>query len=216
MKEKGIRRENVFITTKLHPQDFGNVEESFKNSLKNLRTNYIDLYLLHYPRCWGNLCSNNIHFLSAWEKLEELYENKKVRAIGISNFDIDDIKLIVKEAKIKPHVIQIRFDPFSQPWNKVRLAKIYGIAVQSYSPLGTQWEMKYHTNPVLNNTVLKSIANRYNKTIPQVVLKWLIQENVMVIPKSKNPSHIKENLNLFDFTLSTEDIRRIRKLDKTI
>lgn len=219
MKEKGIKRENVFLTTKLHPQDFANVEESFEQSLRNLKTDYIDLYLLHYPRCWGNICpvdSNSVHFLSAWEKLEELYENKKVRAIGISNFDIDDIKLIVKEARIKPHVIQMRFDPFAQPWNKVRLAKIYGIAVQSYSSLGSQWKMKYNTNPVLTNGVLQSIADKYNKSIPQVILKWLLQENIFVIPKSSNPSHIKENLDLFNFSLSSEDMRRIRMLDKSI
>lgn len=173
---------------------------------------------MHYPRCYPNLCKqvHDIHFLQAWEEMEVLYEEGKIRAIGVSNFHVADIKQLYKESKIRPHIIQSHSDPFKQNRPIIELAQIYGITFQSYSPLGSQWVIKQFKNPVLSDPVLIEIAYRHNKSVPQVVLRWLLQENILVIPKSRNPNHIKENIDIFNFKLRDEDIAMIRNLDGKI
>lgn len=216
--EKKVKRRDFFLTSKLHPQDFGDVRGSFERTLKNLKTSYLDLYIMHYPRCYPSLCpkDHKIHFLTVWEEMEKLYDESKVRAIGISNFDASDIKLLHRESRVRPHVIQSHADPLKQNREVIELSLIYGISYQSYSPLGSQWVMKLKKNPVLSEPVLVELAKKYNKSVAQIVLRWNVQEGMLVIPKSRNPQHIKENLEIFDFSLTHEEMTMIRNLDGKI
>ena len=201
IKKSNVKREEIFVTTKFLPADSGyeKAKHAFEVSLRNLGLDYIDLYLIHLPQ-------GDLH--SSWMALEELYKEGKVRAIGVSNFNMNQISDLVKQHTVIPVVNQVETHPFSQKTEMQKALKSQGIQLESWAPFAQG------KNKLFNNELLKELSNKYNKTIAQVVLRWLIQREVVVIPKSANVKRIEENFNVFDFDLSADDMTAIKSLDK--
>jgi len=218
VRESKKDRKEIFIITKLHPRDHGtrSVARKIQESLSNLQTDYIDGFLLHYPRCWGSLCAREPEgtWKDSWRVLEDYYKRGVIKSIGVSNFRLGDLKELVEFAEVEPHFIQIWQDPFHQDRQIVQYCKENDILYQAYSSLGTQWHNINGNNPVFGNSVLKAIAKETGKSVAQVVLKWQLQEGIAVIPRSSKPSRIKQNRDL-NFNLTDEQMARIRKLDGT-
>lgn len=200
IKNSGIAREELFITTKLWIQDTGyqKTKKSFEQSLKKLQVDYLDLYLLHQQL--GD-------YYGSWRAMEELYKEGKIRAIGISNFFPDRAIDLVVHNEIIPAVNQIEVNPFYQRKETIEFHQNNNILVQSWASFAEGQK------DIFNNKILSSIGAKYNKSIAQVVLRWLIQQNVAVIPKSVTPSRIFENNDIWDFVLSDEDMQAIVVLD---
>jgi len=200
IKRSGVPREELFITTKLWIQDAGyeNAKKAFEKSLKKLQLDYLDLYLIHQP--FGDV-------YGSWRAMEELHSEGRIKAIGVSNFYPDRIMDLIVHNKIVPAVNQIETHPFQQQIETQKFLQEQGVQIQSWGPFA---EGK---NDLFQNELLKSIGEKYNKSIAQVVLRWLIQRNIVVIPKSVRKERIVENFNVFDFELSTEDMETIATLD---
>ena len=208
IKESGVPRKEIFITTKFSNNDqrYTGAHVAFDQSLERLGVDYIDLYIIHWPV--------KEHFVESWLGLEKIYKNGKVRAIGISNFNEHHIKDIEKVWSIVPALNQIELHPrlTQKPLMKYCLEK--GIAIESWSPLGGHWESGGLKDSLLENDVLLNIGKKYGKTTAQVILRWNIDLGIVAIPKSVTPSRIKENIDIFDFELSSEDIAAIDGLNK--
>jgi diketogulonate reductase-like aldo/keto reductase len=200
IKRSGVPREELFITTKLWIQDAGyeNAKKAFAKSLKKLQLDYLDLYLIHQP--FGDV-------YGSWRAMEELYKEGKIRAIGVSNFEPDRIIDLIVHNEVVPAVNQIETHPFQQQIETQKFLQENGVQIQSWGPFA---EGK---NDLFKNGLLSSIGTKYNKSIAQVVLRWLIQRNIVVIPKSVRKERIAENFNVFDFELTTEDMESISTLD---
>ncbi|HBI7177712.1 TPA: aldo/keto reductase [Listeria monocytogenes] len=196
----GIAREEIFITSKLWVQDYRHdtAIEAFERALKRLQTDYIDLYLLHQP-------FSDVY--GAWHALEELYEKGKIRAIGVSNFQPDRLMDLMLHNKVKPAVNQIETNPFYQQKENQQFLKENNIQLEAWSPFGTG------RNNMFENEVLAKIAKKNGKSIAQIILRWLIQNDIVVIPKSSNKNRIIENIDVFNFELDDEDINEIKALD---
>lgn len=200
VKNSGIPREELFITTKLWIQDAGyeNAKKAFEKSLKKLQLDYLDLYLIHQP--FGD-------YYGSWRAMEELYKSGRIRAIGVSNFYPDRIMDLIIHNKITPAVNQVETHPFNQQIENQKFLKENGIQIESWGPFA---EGK---NDIFNNLILKSIADKYNKSIAQVILRWMIQREIVVIPKSIRKDRMAENFDVFNFELSKEDMALIKTLD---
>lgn len=200
IKESGIPREEIFITTKIWVQDFGyeNTLKAFETSLKKLGVSYIDLILLHQP-------FND--YYGSWRALEELYESKKARSIGVSNFYPDRLTDLCLNCRIKPHVNQVELHPFFQQEQALKVGTEFGVKFEAWGPLAEAGQ------GIFENETLKQIADKYHKSIAQVCLRWNLQRGVIVIPKTVNKNRMEENINIYDFELSEEDMENIRKLD---
>lgn len=218
-------KKKLLVETKMHPQDFSKkkAEESVLNSFRNAQRDHLDVYLLHYPDCgpadYKGLCPNRDgsegDYHVAWAVLEDHFVKGEIGALGVANFDIRQLRDLIAKARHKPDIVQSWFDPYHQPWDLVRFCRENNIIFQSYSALGTQWAHRKETgykNPILSDPVLSLIAKKYQKSIPQVVLRWLLQEDILIIPRSNSEAHIIDNAQLFDFDLSAQDIRQIRDL----
>jgi len=201
IKRSGVPREKLFITTKLWLEDAGyeNTKKAFEKSLKRLQLDYLDLYLIHQP--YGDV-------YGSWRAMEELYKEGKIRAIGISNFYPDRVMDFILHNEIVPAINQIETHPFCQQIETAEFLKENNIQIESWGPFA---EGK---NNLFQNEVLAGIGEKYNKSIAQVVLRWLTQRGVISIPKSVQKERMKENFNIFDFELSTEDMEAIKTLDK--
>mgnify|MGYP001025717852 FL=1 len=201
IKESGINRKELFITTKLWINNAGyeNAKKGFETSMEKLQLDYLDLYLIHQP--FGD-------YYGSWRAMEELYENKKVRAIGVCNFYPDRLMDLAEHNKIKPAINQIETHPFFQREYDNEIMKNYGTQIESWGPFA-EGRGDMFTNPILSE-----IGKKYNKSAAQVILRWLIQRNVVVIPKSVHKERIIENFNIFDFSLTDEELSEIQKLDK--
>jgi diketogulonate reductase-like aldo/keto reductase len=201
IKKSNVKREEIFVTTKFLPVDLGyeKAKRAFEASLKNLGLDYIDLYLIHIPQGDVN---------SSWIAMEELYKEGKVRAIGVSNFNMNQIQNLLKQHSVIPAVNQVETHPFSQKTEMQKALKSQGIQLESWAPFAQG------KNNLFNNELLKALSSKYNKSIAQVVLRWLIQKEVVAIPKSANMKRINENFNVFDFELSSDDMTTIKSLDK--
>lgn len=201
IKKSKVKREDIFVTTKFLPANPGydKVKREFETSLKNLGLDYIDLYLIHLPQ-------GDLH--SSWTAMEELYKEGKVRAIGVSNFNMSQIQDLLRKHTVIPAVNQVETHPFSQKTEMQKELKSQGIQLESWAPFAQG------KNNIFNNELLKALSGKYNKSIAQVVLRWLIQKEVVVIPKSANMNRIKENFNVFDFDLSSDDMATIKSLDQ--
>ena len=201
IKKSNVKREEIFVTTKFLPADPGyeKAKSAFEASLKKLGLDYIDLYLIHIPQGDVN---------SSWTAMEELYKEGKVRAIGVSNFNMNQIQNLLKQHSVIPAVNQVETHPFSQKTEMQEALKSQGIRLESWAPFAQG------KNNLFNNELLKALSSKYNKSIAQVVLRWLIQKEVVVIPKSANMKRINENFNVFDFELSSDDMTTIKSLDK--
>ena len=201
IRQSGIKREEFFITTKLWVQDYeyDDALRAFDLSMKKLGLDYLDLYLMHKP--YGN-------YYAAWRAMEKAVKAGKVRAIGLSNFYPDRFVDMAECAEIKPAVNQLKTNVFSQQWDAEAEMKPYDTRIMAWAPLA-QGDPDLLTNPILT-----ALAERYNKTVQQVALRYLVQRGIIAIPKSTHIERMKQNLDVFDFTLTPEDMESIRPLDK--
>ena len=200
IKESGVDRKELFVTTKLWITETGyeKTKKSFEESMEKLQLDYLDLYLIHQP--FGD-------YYGSWRAMEELNENKKIRAIGVSNFYPDRFVDLAENSKIKPAVNQIETHPLFQREYDDKIMKEYGTQIESWGHFA---EGK---NNMFNNPTISEIGKKHNKSAAQVILRWLIQRNVVVIPKSVRKERIIENFNVFDFELSEDDMNKIKSMD---
>ena len=201
VKNSGIKRKDIFITTKVWLEHYGYEEckKSVNESLRKLDTDYIDLMLLHQPFS---------DYYGSWRALEDLYDEGVLRAIGFSNFYPDRLVDLASFARIKPMVNQIETHPHLQQTEAKKWMDKYNIFHEAWAPFGEG------RNGLLDEKVISEIAEKYGKTPAQVILRWHIQRNTIVIPKSTHYERMVENINVFDFSLSDDDMEKIAKLDK--
>lgn len=200
MKETGIFREEIFVTSKVWNADLGykSTLAAYETSLNKLGLDYLDLYLIHWP-VEGK-------YKEAWRALETLYKEGKVKAIGVSNFQIHHLEELMKDAEIKPMVNQVEFHPRLTQKKLQAFCQEQGIQLEAWSPL--------MQGQLLDNPELQEIANKYNKSIAQIILRWDLQHGVVTIPKSTKEHRIAENSAIFDFELSKVDMERIDQLNQ--
>ncbi|KAH7711330.1 oxidoreductase [Aphelenchoides avenae] len=231
-----LKREDVFITSKLSPTYHkpSDVGKSVEKQLKDLRTDYIDLYLIHNPcpckkdanKDYLALDAKNevvpepIPHIDTWRALEALYKQGKLRALGVSNFNERQLRALYKEAEIKPHNLQVECH-ILWPQNELfQACKELGITFTAYSPIGSpggQQAMKsisgdWPQGDCLNNLKVQELAKKYGKTPAQILLRYMVQRGISVIPKSTNPNRVRENINIFDFELTPEDARKLETI----
>lgn len=202
IKASGVKREDIFISSKLWPQDYAyeKAKIAIDKTLERLGVDYIDLLLLHQQ--YGP-------YLEAWKAMEEAVKEGKVRSIGLSDFNAKRFQDVIDHAKILPVLHQIETHPFYQERDLASLATKTNTYIESWFPLGGREDI----SKILNNKVLVEIAKEHNKTVAQVVIRWHLQMGYIVIPGSSNEEHIKENINVFNFELTENDMERIQKLD---
>jgi 2,5-diketo-D-gluconate reductase A len=200
IKRGGVAREELFVTTKLWIQDAGyeRAKPAFERALERLQLEYLDLYLIHQP--FGDV-------YGAWRAMEELYQEGRIRAIGVSNFQPDRLMDLMVHNNVVPAVNQIETHPFNQQIEAQAFLQENKVQIESWGPFA---EGK-HT--IFENELLRSIADKYQKTVAQIILRWLIQRGVVAIPKSVRKERIVENFNVFDVELSSEDMEAIVTLD---
>lgn len=227
---KAIAREDVFVTSKLwntkhHPED---VEPSCRKSLQDLKLDFLDLYLIHWPHGFergdipfpknedGTVRYDYTDYRETWRAMERLVEGGLVRAIGLSNFNSRQIDEIIAIATVKPAILQVESHPYLSQKALLTHCTARGVALTAYSPLGSPdraWRQS-HEPVVLEEPVIRSLADKYGKSPAQVIIRWQVQRGVLVIPKSVTPSRIMENIQVFDFALTEEEMDQIGSLDK--
>ena len=200
IRRSGVPREELFITTKLWVQDAGyeSTKRAFAKSLERLQLDYLDLYLIHQP--FGDV-------FGSWRAMEELYREGAVRAIGVSNFQPDRLVDLILHNEVLPAVNQVETHPFCQQTEAAAVMASEGVQIESWAPFAEG------RNNLFGNGTLVSLAAKYRKSVAQVVLRWLIQRGVVVIPKSVRPERMAENIAVFDFHLAPEDMDLIATLD---
>ncbi|BFG20808.1 hypothetical protein CerSpe_070820 [Prunus speciosa] len=227
-----VKREDLFITTKLWNSDHGHVVEACKDSLKKLRLDYLDLYLVHFPVATKHTgvgatasaldedgvleIDTTVSLETTWHAMEELVSMGLVRSIGISNYDIFLTRDCLVYSKVKPAVNQIETHPYFQRDSLVKFCQKHGICVTAHTPLGgaaANSEL-FGSVSCLDDPVLKNLAEKYKKTVAQVVLRWGIQRNTVVIPKTSKLERLNENFQVFDFELTKEEMDLIKKVDR--
>lgn len=201
IKEGIVKREELFITSKVWIDNYGyeKCKKSVLESLKKLKTDYLDLMLLHQPFA---------DYYGAYRALEDLYEEGKIRAIGVSNFYPDRLSdICLFERRIMPHVNQVETNVFNAQYKAQENMKKYNVQIEAWAPFAEG------RNNMFSNEVLTEIGKKYNKSVAQVILRWLTQRNVVAISKSTLVERMKENFNIFNFELSEEDMNKIKELD---
>lgn len=205
----GVKREELFITTKLWIADHGYEKtiSACEESLKRLGLDYIDLYLIHWPAV--EKVASNWEEINAdsWRAFEKLYKDGKIRAIGVSNFLPEHLESLKKRCEIMPMVNQIEYHPGYIQSDVVEYCKKENIVVEAWSPLGS--------GAVLQNETLLKIAEKYNKSVAQICIRFALQNNVIPLPKSVNPERIESNVKVFDFEISSDDMKIISEMEKT-
>jgi len=200
IKGSGIARAELFVTTKLWVQDtgYGKTKDAFYRSLEKLQLDYLDLYLIHQP--YGDI-------FGSWEAMQELYHEGKIKAIGVANFHPDRIMDLIINSGFTPAINQVETHPFHQQAENQKFLQENNVQIQSWGPFA---EGK---NNIFHNEILSAIGRKYGKSIAQVILHWLVQRNIIAIPKSVRKERMAENLDIFDFDLSAEDLQAISTLD---
>ena len=196
--QSNISREELFITTKVWIDDDGyeNTLKAFDKSLEKLGLDYIDLYLVHWP---------TEKIKETWRAIEDLYKKKKVRAIGVCNFSAEQLEAIIDFSEINPMVNQIELHPNRSEKELLKVCKRHNIVVEAWSPI--------KRGALFDNDIIKNLSKKYNKSEAQIILRWHLQNNVIAIPKTSKISRIKENLDIFDFEISKEDMEKIDSLN---
>ena len=198
MKRSGLKREEIFLETKLWPS-FYEQADAVEKTLERLDTSYIDLLLIHQPA--GN-------YAAGYRLMEKAYKEGKVRAIGLSNFNMEQIKEILSICEVKPAILQTEVHPYFQEKELKKFLTSQGMAIQAWYPLG------HGDKALIEEPVFSKLAQKYGKSNAQIILRWHLQSGNIVIPGSKNPAHIKDNFALFDFALTEEEMFEIAALDK--
>ncbi|MCS4637077.1 aldo/keto reductase [Staphylococcus aureus] len=203
LKDNGVDREDLFITTKLWNdyQDYEKTFEYFNKSIENLQTDYLDLFLIHWP------CEADGLFLETYKAMEELYEQGKVKAIGVCNFNVHHLEKLMAQSSIKPMVNQIEVHPYFNQQELQEFCDRHDIKVTAWMPL-------MRNRGLLDNPVIVKIAEKYHKTPAQVVLRWHLAHNRIIIPKSQTPKRIQENIDILDFNLELTEVAEIDALDR--
>lgn len=202
LESTGLNREDIFVTSKLFFEDFGreNVAQAYETSIQKLGLDYLDLYLVHWPG------TNEAIMIDTWKGMEDLYKDNKVKNIGVSNFNPDHFEALLAQVSIKPVINQVEFHPYFTQEKLRKYLEAQNIYMESWSP--------FMNAQILNDETLNEIGKEVNKTAAQVIIKWNMQHNVVVIPKSVTSSRIEENIDVFDFELSAEQMKRIDDLNK--
>lgn len=198
IKRSGLRREEIFLETKLWPS-FYEQPDAVEKTLQRLDTDYIDLLLLHQPA--GN-------YMAGYRLMEKACQEGKVRAIGLSNFTAEQIREILAACQVKPAVLQTEVHPYSQEKELKKFLQKEGMVIQAWYPLG------HGDRALIQEPLLAELGEKYGKSSAQIILRWHIQDGNIVIPGSKNPAHIKDNFDLFDFSLNPEEMARISAMDR--
>lgn len=198
MRKSGISRDEIFLETKLWPS-FYEQEDAVEKTLQRLGTDYIDLLLIHQPA--GN-------YVAGYRLMEKAYKEGKVRAIGLSNFTPEQVQEILDICEVKPAVLQTEVHPYSQEKELKAFLDKEGIVIQAWYPLG------HGDKALIQDPLFTEFGKKYGKSNAQIILRWHIQAGNIVIPGSKNPAHIKDNFNLFDFALTDDEMAKITALDK--
>lgn len=198
MKKSGLKREEIFLETKLWPS-FYEDDNAVDKTLERLGTDYIDLLLIHQPA--GN-------YVAGYRQMEKAYKEGKVKAIGLSNFNQGQIEEILGLCQVKPAVLQTEVHPYFQEQELKSFLSKEGMVIQAWYPLG------HGDKALLEEPLFTKLGKKYGKTNAQIILRWHIQDGNIVIPGSKNPAHIKDNFDLFDFSLTEEEMEKIAALDK--
>ena len=200
IRKSGLKREDIFVTSKLWVQDYeyDDALRAFDTSMQKLGLDYLDLYLLHKP--YGN-------YFAAWRAVERLYKEGRIRAIGVTSFSNERLQDLYLHNEIKPAVNQLETNPFFQQREANKFLQQQGIQHEAWAPFAEG------QNDIFNNPVLKEIAGKHGKSVGQVILRWLNQRNIVVIPKTVRRERMIENFNIFDFTLTEEEMKRIAILD---
>lgn len=202
LESTGLNREDIFVTSKLFFEDFGrkNVAQAYETSIQKLGLDYLDLYLVHWPG------TNEAIMIDTWKGMEDLYKDNKVKNIGVSNFNPDHFEALLAQVSIKPVINQVEFHPYFTQEKLRKYLEAQNIYMESWSP--------FMNAQILNDETLNEIGKEVNKSARQVIIKWNMQHNVVVIPKSVTSSRIEENIDVFDFELSAEQMKRIDDLNK--
>lgn len=203
LKEQSLKREDIFITTKIgnSQQILGNIDEQIEISLHNLHSDYVDLWLMHWPY--------PDYFVDTWHKMEKVYKTGKVKAIGMANYRLRHFKTLEEAGiEIPPHCVQHECHPLRTTDDILEYCKNINIAVQAYSPLCRM------IPEIKNSTVLIELAKKYNKTEGQIILRWHIQRGTVPVFKSVKPNRLAENINIFDFNLTDEEVLQISALNQ--
>lgn len=210
IKDSRIPRSEIFVTSKLSPGDHGhqNAREAFVDTLEDLGLDYLDLYLIHWPACQGIPVSSDLNAVKrreSWKALEALYNEGRVRAIGVSNYTVEHLKQLMEYAEIKPHVNQVELHPLLPQTELVNYCRANNIVVQPYSSLGQ--------GRLLETEEVLQIAAKRNKTPAAICLRWAVQKGFPIIPKTIKASRLLENTKVFEWELSTEDMTLLDSLD---
>ncbi|APU72278.1 2,5-diketo-D-gluconic acid reductase [Companilactobacillus crustorum] len=209
IKDSGVKREDLFVTSKLpaETKTYDGALKDFETTMKNLDVDYLDLYLVHAPWPWGEIGTNyDKENIDVWRAMEEIYQSGRVKAIGVSNFNVHDLKNVMKEATVKPMVDQIQYYiGFTEP-KITEFAKENDILVEAYSPLAT--------GGLINNQDVLKIAEKYNVSVPQLAIEFVIQNGVLPLPKAVQKEHIVANTKL-DFAISDEDMKTLNAMPDT-
>lgn len=200
LEKSGLNRKDLFVTTKVFNGDQGyqSTLDAINGSLKRLQLTYIDLLLIHWPV--------DGKYIDTWKAMEQLYRQGKVRAIGISNFDVEHMRNLLDHADITPVVNQMEFHPLQQQKDVLKFAQHAGIQIEAWSPLGG--------GEVLDNPTLQKIADAHHKSVAQVIIRWDLQRNIITIPKSSHLERIQQNADVFDFELTDAEVETINNLDE--
>lgn len=201
IRQSGVPREEVFVCTKLYPNQFADAENAIDMALEKLGTGYIDLMLLHHPG------TNDV---KAYKAMEKAVAEGKIRSLGVSNYYVEEMEEFLPQVTIKPVLVQNEIHPYYQENDVIPYMHEKGIVVEAWYPLGGRG----YTSALLNNETIKSIAEAHGKSSAQVILRWDLQKGVVVIPGSSNAAHMEENISIFDFSLTNEEMQRINALDR--
>ena len=202
LESAGLKREDLFITSKLWLEDYGreNVEQAYENSLKRLDLDYLDLYLMHWPG------TNEALMIDTWQGMEDLYKQERVKNIGVSNFNVDHFEALLAQVSIKPVINQVEFHPYLTQKELRQYLDVQNIVMESWSPLMNA--------QILDDEVVNQVAQEVGQTPAQVIIRWNYQHQVVTIPKSVTPQRIDENLNILDFELNDDQMKKLDDLNQ--